>query len=67
MHGFSKEEVVIAISSVSNLLLDKLVVDEEAFIEAFECESDETCKRTMFEKLDSSREWLGVEGIFNDV
>ena len=72
-HGFSKEEVVIVISSASNLLLDKFVVDEEAFIKALECESDETCKRTMFEKLiqddelDSSREWLGVEGIFNDV
>ena len=33
-HGFSEEEVVIAISSASNLLLDKL-------IEALECESDE--------------------------
>ena len=72
-HGFSEEEAVIAISSVSKLLLDKLVVDEEAFIEALECELDETCKRSMFEKLiqddelDSSREWLEVEGIFDDL
>ena len=71
-HGFSKEEVVIVISSASNLLLDKLVV-EEAFIEALECELDETCKRTMFEKLiqddefDSIRKWLEVEGIFDDL
>ena len=50
-YGFSEEEAVIAISSVSKLLLDKLVVDEEAFIEALECELDETCKRTMFEKI----------------
>ena len=72
-YGFSEEEAVIAISSVSKLLLDKLVVDEEAFIEALECELDETCKRSMFEKLiqddelDSSREWLEVEGIFDDL
>ena len=72
-HGFIEEEVGIAISSASNLLLDKLVVDEEAFIEALDCESDETCKRTMLEKLiqddelDSSRDWLEVEGIFDDL
>jgi len=71
--GFSEEEAVGAISSLSKLLLDRLVVDEEALIEALECELDETCKRSMFEKLiqddelDSSREWLEVEGIFDDL
>ena len=60
-----------AISSVRKLLLDKLV--EEAFIEALECELDETSMRSMFEKviqdgeLDSSREWLEVEGLFDDL
>jgi len=72
-YGFSEEETVIAISSVSKLLLDKLVVDEEASIEVLECELDETWKKSMLEKfiqddeLDSSREWLEVEGIFDDL
>ena len=72
-YGFSEEEAGVAISSVRKLLLDKVVVEEEAFIEALECELDETSKRNMFEKLiqddelDSSREWLEVEGIFDDL
>ena len=33
-YGFSEEEAVVAISSVRKLLLDKVVVEEEAFIEA---------------------------------
>ena len=72
-YGFSVEVAVIAISSVRKLLLDKLVVDEEAFIEALECELDEKSMRSMFEKLiqdnelDSSREWLEVEGIFDEL
>jgi hypothetical protein len=72
-YGFSEEVALIAISSVRKLLLNKLVVDEEAFIEALECELDEKSMRSMFEKLiqdnelDSSREWLEVEGIFDEL
>ena len=72
-YGFSEEEAVVAISSVRKLLLDKVVVEEEAFIEALECELDEKSMRSMLEKfiqdneLDSSREWLEVERIFDEL
>jgi len=72
-HGFTDEEIVGAVSSASKLVLNKLVMEEVALIDALENEIEETWKRSMLEKLileeelDSSREWLEVEGIFDDV
>eukprot|EP00092_Neocalanus_flemingeri_P033585 GFUD01036510.1.p1 GENE.GFUD01036510.1~~GFUD01036510.1.p1 ORF type:complete len:257 (-),score=90.28 GFUD01036510.1:106-876(-) len=72
-HGFFDEEIVRAVSSARKQLLDKLVVDEQAGMDLIESEIEETWKRSLLEKLieeeelDSSREWLDVDGIFDDI